>query len=109
MQTAKTAPKALLFLFINFLLLTASGRLRPHKLIEIGFQHAVIDLSVLIRLAPNAFFRILIGCDQVHRPGVQSGKPLSDFPVENRKILLLFNSLSLRRIGNNKAVFFGMA
>ena len=31
MQTAKTAPKALLFLFINFLLLTASGRLRPHN------------------------------------------------------------------------------
>ena len=66
---------------------TPGRGLRPGKLVKICFHHSIIDLTVLIRLAPETSFCILIGGQNIGRPGIQGSKALPQRPVKLRKQL----------------------
>ena len=56
---------------------------RSDKLIIVRFDHAIIDLTVLVRLASDVFLRILIGSDHIFRPVVQCLRMRSPISVYN--------------------------
>lgn len=62
----------LFFALFNRIPRFTAWRARSDKLIIVRFDHAIIDLTVLVRLASNVFLRILIRSDHIFRPAVQS-------------------------------------
>ena len=62
----------LFFAFFNRIPRFTARRARSDKLIIVRFDHAIIDLTVLVRLASDVFLRILIRSDHIFRPAVQS-------------------------------------
>ena len=97
-------------LFLNFFQSIAMSfrRFWTIKLIIIGSNHAIVDFPVFICFSANIPFRIFIAGDQIHRPGIQPLINLSDLPIQFRKHFLIFQSFPIRRIGDQKTIFFRM-
>ena len=93
-------------LFFRCALRFSSRRLRAQELIEIGLHHTIVDLTVFICLAAHILFNIFIGSNDKRRPAVQRFKALSDLGIQSRKILFVFNTLAIRRVGDQETVFF---
>lgn len=55
----------LFFALFNRIPRFTAWRARSDKLIIVRFDHAIIDLTVLVRLASNVFLRILIRSDHI--------------------------------------------
>ena len=69
---AHQIPHSHLLLFFNRIPRFTAWRARSDKLIIVRFDHAIIDLTVLVRLASDVFLRILIRSNHIFRPAVQS-------------------------------------
>ena len=80
---------------------------RPHKLIIVCLYHFRYKFSCFCPLFSNIFLRLFISGYQVHGPGIKRFVPLSNLPVQGRKILLVFQTLPIRRVRDDKSVFFG--
>ena len=55
----------------------ASGRARSGELIEVGLEHAVVDLPVADGFFADCFFAAFVGSDQVEGPGVHGAEAFS--------------------------------
>ena len=80
-----------------------------HILIKVSFHHSVIDFAVFGCFLANITFRLLESSDQIHRPTVEAVIGFSNLAVQSGHFRFGIQTLSVRWIGDDEAVFFAVA
>ena len=75
---------------------------------EICFDHTVVDLTILVSLPADILLCLVIGRDDVFRPGIKPLERLSDLSVESGQFFFLFQALAVGRVGYVQSVFLLM-
>ena len=81
------------------------SRFRTHILVEIRFQHAVVDLAVFRCPPADIFLRVFISRNEEHRPVLKTAVCLSDLRVQSGKFGAVVRAKGIVRVADTLVRF----